>query len=250
MSFSVRWIVSAENNPYLAWQCALFWRSATSHCGVEPSFMIHQTGTPRDPLFDRFSCSDRLIFAPSYRYLANGRLYVPRNNVGTLIEAARRFREDWFILFDPDMIFTRDPEFRCEWSGDRVEYGPEGMRVGAPYVIPREMAAEFASRWLEQLDSETSFEWTISMWAFVKACRDLGIVYRETDHCLNNYHPGVAVTKPIIHYCYNNPKWSKRAFLTDSSEVFKNIPTGIESSVEEEIFQQLRETAATLFGQV
>jgi hypothetical protein len=248
MSFSVRWIISAENNPNLAWQCALFWRSATRYCGVEPTFIIHQTGNPRDPLFDRFSSGDHLIFAPSYRCLANGRLYVPRNNVGTLIEAARRFHEDWFILFDPDMIFTRDPQFRYQWSGDRVEYGPLGMRVGAPYVIPRETAAEFACRWLKQLDSETSTEWTISMWAFVKACRDLGIVYQETEYCMCNYRPTVPATKPIIHYCYNNLKWSKRAFLTDSSQVFKHIPTGVEGSVEEEIFRQLRETSATLFG--
>jgi len=51
--------------------------------------------------------------------------------------------KSWFILFDPDMIFTRDPNSVVNGQAIESNYGPEGMRVGSPYVIPREMAAEF-----------------------------------------------------------------------------------------------------------
>lgn len=244
----MRWIVSAENNPYMAWQCLLFRHSALTRCGVEPTFVIHETNQPLDPLFKLIAEEGFLVHAPSYRTLSNGCAYPPRNNPGTLLEISRLFKDDWFVLFDPDMIFTRNLSFRSEWSADCVEYGPENMRLGVPYGINRQLAAPLAKRWLERIDADKSSEWTVSMWAFVQSCWDLGINHQTTNYCETNYHPASISQKSIIHYCYDSAKWTKRAFLNDSRAVFKRVPTGHKNSVEEHIFRQLRETATKLLG--
>src|SRR5439155_18940946 len=100
-------LVSAEDSAYMAWQCALFRQSALSRCGVEPTLVVHELPGSHASLFDRLRRQGAdVLFAKSHRKAIAGRDYPPRNTAGTLLEASRIFREDYFVLLDLDMIFT------------------------------------------------------------------------------------------------------------------------------------------------
>lgn len=240
---TTRWIVSAEDTPYQSWQATLFAYSACSRCLVRPSIFIHES--PQDSLKGDWTQAHRwadIFYVPKYRQLVAGVDYQPRNFVGTVIEAAKwNFKEDWLAFFDPDMIFASKPEICEEWSADEVFYGPEGARVGVPYVVETRRAAELGETWLQVLDSATRFEWELSMWAYVVAMRLLQIPYAVTNHAESNHTPATPATRPIVHYCYNGHGWSKRKFQRDPYEVFQRIPTELGVMIEGQIFQQLRE---------
>ena len=245
---NVRWIVSAERTPYHWWQCALFSHSAQTRCGVVPTIITHDPPGPYPS--SPWGLIRNVYKAPRYRKEILGRDYPPRNTPGTLLEAAKRFSgDDWFVLFDPDMIFLRPVEFPFGWAADRVGYGPPGARVGVPYVVPARRAEELALEWLKVLDSALEWSWEMVMWAYVVAMRRLGVDYRETEFCDANFPPDRAPRPEasIIHYCYGDDQWTKRQFTSEPWEVFERIPQGLGVSIRDQICVQLREVSKLLW---
>jgi hypothetical protein len=271
---SFRWLVSAEDTPYMAWQCWLFRYSARTRCDVEPTFIVHRREPRRDALFDRMARAGAdLHLVDNYRLRPDGMYYAPRNSAGTLLEAARRFSEDYFILFDPDMLCAGAPDWQGALSADKVDsLGPghpdvraaldraaldpadrgwleEDARVsvGVPYVIPRPLAAELGAAWMRLIDAEPVFNWAMVMWDFALACVKLGHRYQVTALADMNWRGATPRTKPLIHYCYGDETWTKRNFLVDSRSVFQRIPSGAAAgTVEGEIFEQLAGAAREL----
>jgi hypothetical protein len=114
MTPTFRWLVSAENTPYMAWQCWLFRHSARTRCGVEPTFVLHRRAKATDELFDRMASEG----------------------------------EDYFVLFDPDMLFVRATEFLTGLTADRVtSLGPRHPSVRE--ALDRAGLAPTERRWLE-----------------------------------------------------------------------------------------------------
>ena len=271
---SFRWLVSAEDTPYMAWQCWLFRHSARTRCALEPTFVLHRSGGRRDDLFERMARAGAdLVPAENYRLRPDGMDYAPRNSPGTLLEAARRFSEDYFVLFDPDMLCVHAPELRGRLSADRVNsMGPDhpsvraaldragltgGERrwleeearvsVGVPYVVPRPLAADLAAMWLRLIDAEPVFNWAMVMWDFALACVKLGWPYDVTELADSNWQESRPATKPLIHYCYGDDgTWTKRGFLVSSDEVWRRLPAGEEGTIQGEIAKQLGEAAREL----
>ena len=246
----VRWIVSIEDTPYHTWQALLFAHSAWTRCGVRPSVVIHdQVNASFGGAADILNDVVDILRVQSYRGKVCGLDYPPRNFPGTLLEAAHRWalEDDWFVLFDPDMLFVQKVEFVPRWSADRVGYGPAGARVGVPYVIQASRAEELAWEWLRVLDSAKTWTWEMVMWAYVVAMRRLGIGYAETQWADSNFKPLAVSTAPMIHYCYGDEKrWTKRAFQYDVYSVFERIPIGIGVSIEGKIYEQLDEVRRRL----
>ncbi len=79
-------VVSAENNPYLAWQCKLFHYSCVSRLEQTPLFVVHERDKDwRTEFKEIVNIGGKVRAAPSYR-ASNG--YSPRNTAGSLLQAA------------------------------------------------------------------------------------------------------------------------------------------------------------------
>lgn len=244
----MRWIASCENVPYHAWQALLLAHTTRSKCGMEVDFIVHDNvdGSDTDPLWPSVP---NVTKAEAYRSRVLGQDYPPRNTPGTLLVASRTWpNEDWFVLLDPDMLPATMWTPELKWSADKVGYGPAGARVGVPYVIAGKDAKRLALEWLAVLDSAKRWSWEMVMWAYVVAMRRLGIEYAETEWAQSNYVPGQLLTKPLVHYCYGDWKWNKRAFIDNSAAPFMEIPRGNPGSVESAIFSGLRATKAAILG--
>lgn len=275
---SHHWLVSTENNPYMAWQCALFAHSARTRCNVEPTFVVHEDPeNGHKPLlwFQWIQATGgRIHRVPSYREFVAGQMYPPRNSVGTLVEMAQlEPAEDFVVLFDPDMIFLRKPEFPEAHAADRVSnlsLTKPGFRqlwksapltqkqrawlragkrysVGVPHVIRTGTMGMLAAEWLDLIDGHNSnlpWVWEMSMWDYGIACARLKIKYEITDFCKTNAFPGTKVDDAaIIHYCYGSRVWDKRRFNQAANPLaaIRGVPRAAPGTVEEEIFKQLRE---------
>lgn len=273
-----QWVVSTENNPYMAWQCALFAHSARTRCEVEPLFVVHEDEFHGHLplLWFRWieATGGKLLRVPGYRAHVAGQVYAPRNTVGTLIElAAEGADADFVVLFDPDMIFVKRPEFPAQDAADRVgnlsltkpgfsqlwKSAPLTQRqrawlraqkrysVGVPHVIGTRHLGRLASEWLNLIDGHNSnlpWVWEMSMWDYGIACARLGIDYTITDLAVTNAFPGTPVgNKSIIHYCYGSRTWNKRTFnkAAQPLAVIRGVPRAEPGTVENEIFTQLRE---------
>lgn len=279
---SFRWIVSAEDSDYMAWQCLLFRHSARTRCGAEPTFFVHEMSPGSRVFRDMEAAGASLARVPSYRTTGSGANYAPRNTAGTLLEASGRFGEDFFVLFDPDFVFREPVAFEPALSADRVPYAPSveaecrgklppdrvewlragRMGVGVPYVVPRETAGPLAREWLRLIDERARPAWTAVMWDFAIAALRLGSEYSVTSAAGNNsgYEP---CTRPMIHYCYRLRKgddspdrlrtWHKGAYRDPGSDpysVFRDAAArgsmyGL-SDANAEVVRQLREAAASL----
>ena len=115
-----RIVVSAENTPYLAWQAKLFHFSCVSRLNDSPIFIVHEHGSKWRRDFQELADAGAIVSrAPSYRITSNGDDYAPRNTAGTLLHAAElcSAKDEFIVLFDPDMIFVRQPNFSRNLSG-------------------------------------------------------------------------------------------------------------------------------------
>jgi hypothetical protein len=181
-----RIVVSAENNPYMAWQCKLFYFSCRTRLNQQPIIIVHDTGTKwRSEFYDLAKAGCSVHGAPNYRTAANGDDLPGRNHAGSLIKAAEICdgRDEFIALCDPDMIFVRETEFlnclSAEFSSfmdydrelvqeARMRFGiqreeldaqKQKLSVAVPYVIPSALAAEFGRTWLQAIDLFPSRQW-------------------------------------------------------------------------------------------
>ena len=242
MTDNYRIVVSAENNPYLAWQAKLFYFSCITRLKHTPTIIVHERGSEWHPDFeDLVKAGGTVRSAPSYRVTAHGDDYVPRNTAGTLLHAAQTCAEqdEFIVLCDPDMIFVRQPEFLKSLSGEHYGYmnydrepvaiAAEKMGIalklidsqkaelscGVPYVIPVADAYRLAEVWLEAIDAFPPRQWEDSMHAFGLAVVKLGLKVTLTHIMSHNYWPDEMLYGDIIHYCYGDDSWSKRHYFTE-----------------------------------
>ncbi len=62
-----RIVVSVENTPFFGWQAKLFYYSCVTHLGVQPLFIVHDTGRPWEPEFNELVAAGATVkMVPSY----------------------------------------------------------------------------------------------------------------------------------------------------------------------------------------
>jgi hypothetical protein len=230
-------VVSAENNPYMAWQSQLLYFSIISYTRLPCLFVVHGGEEGLHVGFHAIAeRGGRVVRAPNYKCFGlNGTSYEPLNTVGTLLEASSLVPTGGFIvLCDADLVFIDEPQFEealCAQYYDYLDYESEyvrdviktsffglrgsdwsHVRCGVPYVIPASLARPVAERWLSVHLSFKSLRWEAVMYAFGIAVNALGLRVNLLDEVVHNFWPERAVCRPILHYCYNTEYWSKRAF--------------------------------------
>ena len=234
-------VVSAENNAYTGWQCKLFYFSCVTRLQHQPIVIVHDSVDNWHPDFHELAKAGCALHrAPNYRRHGKGDEYAPRNTAGTLIHAADLCAEnDFIVLCDPDMIFARAVQFPEILSGDFVSYinydkefispardnfgikreltpvEKETLRCGVPYVIPTTHARQIGSAWLEAVDAFSPRRWEDIMYAFGLAVTRLGLTVNLTHFATHNYWPDETLNSPMIHYCYGDERWTKRAYFRD-----------------------------------
>lgn len=263
-------VVSAENNPYMAWQCKLFHFSCITRLNCTPIIVAHETGSELHADFTEImKAGGEVHTAPSYKQTAHGDLYPPRNTPGTLLRAADLCAEEdvSIVLCDPDMIFLRLPKFPSSLSGDycsymnydlecvevaRVQLGisreaveeeKPALRCGVPYSIPAGTARQLARAWIKAIDAFPPRKWEDVMYAFGLAATEIGLKVTLTQFAQSNYWPDETATAEVIHYCYGDERWSKRHYFREEHarrvwESDSDAPTG---SVLGQILAQIRE---------
>ena len=181
-----RIVVSAENNPYMAWQCKLFYFSCITRLKRQPLIIVHDSGTPLGSgFYDLARAGCPVHTAPNYRTAENGDDLPGRNHPGSLIKAAELCdgRDDFIVLCDPDLIFVRPFEFlnglSAEFSSfmdydrdlvqeararfgiprDELDAKKQKLTVAVPYVIPTALALRFGQTWLQGIDVFPSRQW-------------------------------------------------------------------------------------------
>jgi hypothetical protein len=175
-------VVSAENNPYVAWQAMLFHYSCLKHTGQAPLVVVH--GDMKQRLIGGFQTlhrrGGRIQRAPNFR-LHRGLDYAPRNTPGTLrcVESDA----DYLVLCDPDMIFFGPARFQRhrlaedQITLDRVNYmvvndesrsylsaackragvslkhlAHNDLGGGVPHIVPVSLQPALSREWLRSLD--------------------------------------------------------------------------------------------------
>lgn len=262
-------VVSAENNPYLAWQCKLFHYSCVTRVKQTPLFVVHERDRDWQPDFKEIvKTGGRVRSAPTYRSV-RARAYSPRNTAGTLLQAAMigYHPNDFIVLCDPDMIFVRKPAFLKRLAAEHYSYldaRPEvrqaahklgisdgllkrrskELSCGVPYVIPVAQARELAEAWLKAIDSFTPGPLEISMYSFGLAVIKLGLKLDLTRLVITNHQAFDSVNSAnIIHYCYGNDVWNKRRYFSGrmASKVWHPTADTRSGTVVGEIVSQIRE---------
>jgi len=244
MNASHQIVVSAENNPYVAWQCKLFYFSCVTRTSHRPVIIVHDLGGEWHPDFyelARAGCS--IYSAPNHRFDRDGNDYACRNHPGSLMRAAELFQDEdlFLVLCDPDMVFVRQVDFPAALAGDfstfmdydrdfvsnalpkvgvtreMLDPQKESLCVGVPYVIPSKSAQELAETWMKAIEAFTPRRWEDVMYAFGLAVLTLGLKSQPTYLVNHNYWPEQPVTAPIIHYAYGDERWNKRDYFTDET---------------------------------
>jgi hypothetical protein len=264
-------VVSAENNPYMAWQSKLFHFSCVSRLKQTPLFVVHESSAAElhQGFQELIRVGARVRRAPSYKLTAKGDLYPPRNTPGSLLQAAKTYGSEYdsLALCDPDMIFVRPPAFPETLSGDYCSYmnydldcvevarqalsisrelideQKEALRCGVPYLIPVDEARPLAEAWMKALDAFPARKWEDVMYAFGLAAVKLGLKVNLTRMAQNNYWPDANMRADVVHYCYGDETWSKRHYFREDQAVSvwqprAESPAG---TVLAEVLSQLRE---------
>jgi hypothetical protein len=236
-------VVSAENNPYMAWQCKLFHFSCLSRLKELPVIVVHETGAADLHLdfLDIIRAGGRVLRAGSYKLSSQGDIYRPRNTPGTLLRAAEEFCRlyEFIVLCDPDMIFARPFKLPETLTGDFCSYvkfdrdfvevalsalnipralvdeQKENLRCGVPYAIPTGIAKQLAEAWLEAIDVFSPRRWEDVMYAFGLAAVRLGLKVELTRVAQSNYWPHALLQADVVHYCYGDATWSKRHYFRE-----------------------------------
>ncbi len=267
-------IVAAENTPYMAWQCKLFHYSCVTRVGVPPAIFVHDSGQPWHPGFhDIVRAGGRIYGVPSYAHTSWGYLYKPRNTQGTLLQAAKTFsQDDYLVLCDADMIFIRKPEFSPALSGSfygGVNYNqepvlsvsrklgiPSGeilnrpeLRCGVPHVVPVPVAETLAQMWLKVVDQFPMTIWEANMYALGLAVTLMRMPIILNPHVGAEYRMAGKPDGDMIHYCYSHDLWDKREFFTAEAaeRVWEPEIDAEEGSIMAEILKQLVEARKFYF---
>lgn len=238
-------VVSAENNPYLAWQALLLHASCVRRGLPAPIVVVHGEG-PLVPGFDHLGrCGGRLQRAPSYRVGD----YAPRNTAGTL--ECVQTDAPFVVILDADLIFldgpvwpqpeggeavsnltaylqpddgNREPlEAACRALGLQADTLAYGIHGGTPYLVRTEIARELAQEWLRCIDvlrsgpGSDGFRYLASMWGFVLATVRLGLRESLVDICtwnLDGSYPFTFTGGPasLLHYCYGDAMFQKHQY--------------------------------------
>jgi hypothetical protein len=266
-----RVIVSAENNPYLAWQCRLFHFSCVSRLSQTPVFFVHESAAKDlHPGFEEIAKAGGLVHrAPSYELNSQGEAYLPRNTPGTLAHAAEVYgtQSEFFLLCDPDIIFLRPPQLPETLSGDYCSYmnfdhdfvesarhvmglesvsidaQKENLRCGTPYVVPTSNASQLASTWLKAIEAFPSRRWEDVMYAFGLAAVKLDLKVTQTRFAETNYWADAIPQADAIHYCYGDEIWSKRLYYTEAEadRVWEPVVKASPETILGELLSQIRE---------
>ena len=263
-------VVSAENNPFMAWQCKLFHYSCLTRTGLTPTVIVHESGHDWHPDFrDIIRAGGRVRHAPSYAYMRGGFHYPPRNTPGSLLHAAEMSegRDDFIVICDPDMLFVRKPKLPRALSGEFYPYmnydheavvtarermgvtaravKARGSRVclGVPHVVPAASARTLAETWIEAIDAFPPVLWEISMYALGLAAVKLKMKITLTRMMGFSHRMDAALAWDMIHYCYGDERWSKHFFRSDERArgVWEPRVTAPRGTVLGEILSQLGE---------
>jgi hypothetical protein len=237
-------VVSAENNPYIAWQCKLFYFSCVTRMNHQPVVIVHDSGEQWHPDFYELAKAGCAIYsAPNYRYDRDGNDYACRNHPGSLLRAAELFNEQngVLVLCDPDMIFLRSVEFPKTLAGEfssfmdydrnfvnevlpklgvaraAVDQQKDSLCVSVPYVIPAHIARALGESWMSTIELFSPRRWEDVMYAFGLSAVKLALTVEVTQLVNHNYWPEEKVEAPIIHYAYGDERWNKRDYWTDET---------------------------------
>jgi hypothetical protein len=232
-------VVSAENNPYIAWQCKLFYFSCVTRMNHQPVVVVHDSGEDWHPDFYELAKAGCAIYsAPNYRYDRDGNDYAARNQPGSLLRAAELFHDQDVLitLCDPDMVFVRRVEFPEVLAGefssfmdyDRdfvndvlpklgitraiLDEQKHSLCVSVPYIVPFGIARAFGETWMSIIDLFKPRRWEDVMYAFgltaVKLRQRVAVTHL-VDH---NYWPEEILQATMIHYAYGDERWNKRDY--------------------------------------
>ncbi len=223
MSPEFEFVVSAENNDFLAWQAMLFHYSCVKQTGRVPIVVVHGDEDELVPGFERIrEQGGRIQRARNYRS-DGGLVYPPRNTAGSLqcVES----EADYLVLCDPDILFLGPLSLeRLPLGPSRVgfefiwfmKFGHDGNAAmlekaarqaglivsdiqqipvtgGVPHIIPREVQQSLSREWLRCMDCFVPDEplpgaydlWYIaSMWSMVFAVHSLGLEPFQTEFCI------------------------------------------------------------------
>ena len=266
-----RIVVSAENNPYMEWQCKLFYFSCVTRLKLQPQIIVHDSGKDWcKGFYDLVKAGCAVSPAPSYRTTVQGFDYPGRNQPGTLIEAAQHFadQDGFIVLCDPDIIFTRSFEFPEVFSGESTSFmnydselvknamaelgieksvilDEEFLHCSVPYVVPIAVAQRLGETWLAAVDAFQTPRWEDNMYAFGLANLQLGLKPQVTRLSVTNHRPDDKVDWPMIHYAYGDGRWNKRNYFSaeQAGAVWKDKVETIEGSVLGELLSQIKQAA-------
>ena len=237
-------VVSAENNPYIAWQCKLFYFSCVTRMNHQPVVVVHDMGEEWHPDFYQLAKAGCAIYsAPNYRFDRDGNDYACRNHPGSLLRAAELLHDQdiLIVLCDPDMIFARRVEFPQVLAGEfssfmdydrdfvndvlpklgvtrnAIDKQKDSLTVSVPYVVPSEVARELGTTWMSAIEFFSPRRWEDVMYAFGLSAVKMGLSLEVTHLVDHNYWPEAEGRAPIIHYAYGDERWNKRDYSSDET---------------------------------
>lgn len=263
-------VVSAENNPYIAWQCKLFYFSCVTRMNHQPVVIVHDWGEEWHPDFYELARAGCAIYsAPNYRFDCEGNDYACRNHPGSLRRTAELFRDQdiFIVLCDPDMVFVRRVEFPETLAGEfssfmdydrdfvndvlpkiglmrnTVDAQKGSLCVSVPYVIPAKIASELSDRWMSTIELFNPRRWEDVMYAFGLSVLKMGLRLEVTHLVDHNYWPEETLQAPMIHYAYGDERWNKRDYSNDetNSGVWNPPDSYSRETILGELANQIRE---------
>lgn len=275
--YSHRIVVSAQNTPYMAWQCKLLHFSAVSRLGQAPVFFIHDDNTRLHPYFDQLIHDGAEVHRrPDYSRTWRGERYAPKNFPATVLGAAETVASqcEYFVFCDPDMIFVHPPAFPRAMSADRcgfldfdlpyVRVVIEKLRlskrviaenmvnynVAAPYIVPAPQAHALARQWMVATDAFVTPRWEDMMYGFGLSNAWHGIPVTCNELANVNHEPLAPLTRPMLHYAYDSPEFSKRKFHQedDLPKLWELSPDGREGTVLHALLAHIAEARAYFEG--
>jgi hypothetical protein len=267
-------VVSAENSPYIAWQTQLFCFSALTRLGVLPTVVVHRSAAPLLPEFEIIkSWGCPVSEAPLFRNHPKGE-YPPRNELGTLLTVAclPEFKHGHVLFCEPDMLFVSKPTYPAELCAEHYTYLNYSEKrvadvarklglaerindlnrsspIGVPYLLPGSELMRLARRWIGVLDSFDELQWIDIMYAFGLALAVEGLTATVTHLMAHNNDQLKKLDRSIIHYCYGDWRWDKKAFRDGGSPLWSTpMPSrkGLSGTVLGEILKQIQQ-ARTYF---
>jgi hypothetical protein len=269
MGFDYRVVVSSENSPYMAWQTQLFCFSSITRLAKRPTVIVHRSAASLLPEFEivrSWGCS--IVEASQFCNHPKGE-FAPRNELGSLLTLAwlPEFQQGQVLFCEPDMLFVSAPQYPSDLCAehytyldyteerivsaarklgfkDAVESLNASSPIGVPYLLPATELPRLALRWVDVLDSFDHLQWIDIMYAFGLAMAMEGLTATVTHTMADNKEPLEKLDRSIIHYCYGDWRWDKRAFRDGRSPLLSEpMPSrkGLSGTILGEILEQIEE---------